>query len=79
MNTDLVRVGAGLAMLGNWPVTSDQGGKLSDIQYRHSLRYLTRVECRRAVEVLHGDLAKRRSPTANSRRKIDDRCVYRRA
>lgn len=72
MKTDAVTAGGGLSWLGNSRQTIDLVGKLWDIECRHLLGKLTRADHRRAVVALRGDSARWRSPTANSRRKIDD-------
>lgn len=63
--------GGGLSRLGNLPETIDLVGKLWDIECRHLLGKLTRAEYRRAVVALCGS-TRWQSPTANSRRMIDD-------
>lgn len=72
MKADLATAGGGLPWLGNSRETIDLVGKLWDIECRHLLGKLTRAEYRRALVALRGDSARWRSPTANSRRKIDD-------
>ncbi|MFZ2971636.1 MAG: hypothetical protein WA049_03280 [Ferribacterium limneticum] len=72
MKADAATAGGGLSSLGNSRDTIDMVGKLWDIECRHLLGKLTRAEYRRAVVALRGDSARWRSPTAHSRRKIDD-------
>jgi hypothetical protein len=72
MKADLATAGGGLSWLGNSRETIDLVGKLWDIECRHLLGKLTRAEYQRAVVALCGDSARRCSPTANSRRMIDD-------
>jgi len=72
MKADAAMAGGGLSWLGNSPETIDLVGKLWDIERRHLLGKLTRAEYRHAVVALRGDSARWHSPTANSRRKIDD-------
>ncbi len=66
MNSYLATAGGGLSWFVNSRETIDLVGKLWDIECRHFLGKLTRAEYRR-------------SRTANSRRKFDDGCLYRRA
>ncbi len=72
MKTDSATAGGALPWLGNSRETIELVSKLWDIECRHLLGKLTRAEYRRAVVALRGDSARWRSPTANSRRKIDD-------
>ena len=72
MTVDLATAGGGLSWLGNSRETIDLVGKLWDIECRHLLGKLSPAEYRHAVVALRGDSARWRSPTANSRRKIDD-------
>lgn len=72
MKADAATAGDGLSWLGNSRETIDLVGKLWDIECRHLLGKLTRAEYQRAVVALRGDSARWRSPTANSRRMIDD-------
>lgn len=72
MKADAATAGGGLSWLGNSSETIDLVGKLWDIECRHLLGKLTRAEYRRALVALRGDSERWRSPTANSRRKIDD-------
>lgn len=64
--------GGGRPWLGSSRETIELVGKLWDIERRHLLGKLTRTEYRHAVAALRGDSARWRSPTTNSRRKIDD-------
>ncbi len=72
MKADAATAGGGQPWLGNPRETIDLVGKLWDIERRHLLGKLTRAEYRHAVVALRGDSARWHSPTANSRRKIDD-------
>ena len=72
MKADLATAVGGLSWLGDSRETIELVGKLWDVECRHLLGSLTRAEYRHAVVALRGDLARWRSPTANSRRKIDD-------
>jgi len=72
MKADPAAAGGGLSWLGNSRETIDLVGKLWDLECRHLLGKLTRAEYRHAVVALRGDSARWRSPTANSRRMIND-------